>query len=690
MSSQICYDLNALTSRDGSGIELRCEEVLTNILQQCSARFFKHVTRFLNELKQAQCPPDTRLRFPVFSTKGGTTESSTDVNHLGPYNHESHQAYMQLSCERLCHLRRICVNLTTSVSQPNVPQMILLAKAAYHVRRSSSFDRFLQHNLLASQKPVAVQSMAENLKERLGKISRFWRAATSLISFGSILLAQKIAVQVSCLPASKQTVHELCKRTTAQLHSRGGRHFESCNDVQLQQKLRQWPRCRLHCEMQLVVFYQENPHLRLRSRYIGCDKLACYLCHAFITTHGHFQVKGCHQGLYSLWTVPRTISFEKHDRALEFQSALRHLANILEGRMDTLRKAPKLQWKYRTNHESTANLSRISIQLPIITTIPPAFTELTAEASDTMGSRKSSQSGNTRTSGHFRIIENPGEGHGPDTGEVDQNQSAQSRTARTKADGSATQSAKDSTSSYCPFPAFSTTEAQRSQEDHSLAKQSYESYSVIERNMNWQASQLNTCSPTPSHTSKSVSTVPLAADTSIVPSLFEDTKDTDAVSLISWCQELQRSPHSPERRQKQVRSFTYLDYEQYDQAARLIGDHESRTCDIPSERCASKRKRLGGCSMQHSDGMSRRIDFHDMELSLEIQYPKTMQMIVLQCRRPDDLASKVVVDIDKLQGGEELEIDTCQNQAVGRVMFLARKNDKGIERWWEFCWNSSV
>ncbi len=67
-----------------------------------------------------------------------------------------------------------------------------------------------------------------------------------------------------------------------------------------------------------------------------------------------------------------------------------------------------------------------------------------------------------------------------------------------------------------------------------------------------------------------------------------------------------------------------------------------------------------------------------------------MQMAVLRCVKPDNLASKVLVDIDKLQTGEVLVIDTGQDQADVRVMFFTRKDGKGLERWWELRWNVGV
>jgi OTT_1508-like deaminase len=326
----------------------------------------KHVASFVNELRQAGCKPDTGLRIPVYSSREETYESTDNVDDLGPYDLTSHHAYMQLYCRRLKQLNRGCTALALSNYPRNPLEMATMAKAAYAVRKSSSFHRFVKHNITATEKQLAVQSMAESLKERLGKMSRFWRAAQTLTSFGSILSSRNTTIQIACLSTSRLQVPELNNRTVTQLLHRGGKHFNACNTLQLQRKLAQWPAYRLHCEIQLVVFYEENPHIQLLSPYVGCDKLACYLCYCFLASHGRFQIKGSHQGLYSLWTVPCNVSFENADRAQLFQSALKTLANTLEQNLGSIRRAKVFQWKYRQYHESTANLSRISLQLPIL------------------------------------------------------------------------------------------------------------------------------------------------------------------------------------------------------------------------------------------------------------------------------------------------------------------------------------
>jgi hypothetical protein len=79
---------------------------------------------------------------------------------------------------------------------------------------------------------------------------------------------------------------------------------------------------------------------------------------------------------------------EKQEQAKEFRRALRQLASALESKVDTIRMASKVPWKYRTNYESTANLSRVSLPCPA--TIGP-ITKATMEASDIKESRQLSR-----------------------------------------------------------------------------------------------------------------------------------------------------------------------------------------------------------------------------------------------------------------------------------------------------------
>jgi hypothetical protein len=96
--------------------------------------------------------------------------------------------------------------------------------------------------------------------------------------------------------------------------------------------------------------------------YIACNKLSCYLCYHFIRAHGRFEVAGSHQSLYSLWTVPETVSFRDEHCANIFRHALRTLCNDLERKMAAIRKLnPGQRLLFPQNNESVANISRLSL-----------------------------------------------------------------------------------------------------------------------------------------------------------------------------------------------------------------------------------------------------------------------------------------------------------------------------------------
>jgi hypothetical protein len=62
-----------------------------------------------------------------------------------------------------------------------------------------------------------------------------------------------------------------------------------------------------HAELQIVSFYDEHPHLKPQSRFIGVSKKSCYLCYNFLTHHpAGFVVSSCHQKMYLSIPPPAT------------------------------------------------------------------------------------------------------------------------------------------------------------------------------------------------------------------------------------------------------------------------------------------------------------------------------------------------------------------------------------------------
>ncbi len=214
------------------------------------------------------------------------TESSQDAQRLGRRCRENHNVYMKTCENRLNQLRDLSFELAQPTSGSNLQNIMLLTERSYDVRRSSSFRQFLQSNLQKTTRAEAITSLVSKILGRLGKISRFYRAAMAFTAVGIKLSKRNMTIQIQAVAAPKFRITELSDRTPAQLRLRGGYKYASLSENQLQGMIGRWPRYRLHSEMQLLIFYQENPNLLPQDNYVGCDKLSCYLCHRFITNHG--------------------------------------------------------------------------------------------------------------------------------------------------------------------------------------------------------------------------------------------------------------------------------------------------------------------------------------------------------------------------------------------------------------------
>ncbi|KIW54611.1 hypothetical protein PV05_06960 [Exophiala xenobiotica] len=170
-------------------------------------------------------------------------------------------------------------------------------------------------------------------------------------------------------------------------------------------------------------------------------------------------------------------------------------------------------------------------------------------------------------------------------------------------------------------------------------------------------------------------------------SLLRDTWGPQTASSSS--ERIHKLQHLPNwETQRQVRPLTNLDYEQHPRAARVIEDHESRTCDMPFECDMMDDRLLSQSNKPHSDGMCRRIDFHDMELFLEIEYPATAQVGIIQCLKPDASESPKVIEVEKIEPGAKLEIDIGEDLASPRSIFLLKRDNKGMDKWWECRWQN--
>jgi hypothetical protein len=99
----------------------------------------------------------------------------------------------------------------------------------------------------------------------------------------------------------------------------------------------------VHAEMQLLSFYDHNPHLTPRLLFMGSSKKACYLCHEFMSRHPlTIGVSASHQKLYPSWMpAPCSSTVRKKHKVLLWEFS-RHLeettARDLETRLGIQRR----------------------------------------------------------------------------------------------------------------------------------------------------------------------------------------------------------------------------------------------------------------------------------------------------------------------------------------------------------------
>lgn len=102
----------------------------------------------------------------------------------------------------------------------------------------------------------------------------------------------------------------------------------------------------------------------------------------------------------------------------------------------------------------------------------------------------------------------------------------------------------------------------------------------------------------------------------------------------------------------------------------------------------SEDQPTGQSSMPYLDGMSRIFDFHDMGLFVEVECPGSAQVTVVRRSRPGNSIVNPIVEVNKIEPGEFLEIDMGEDFSKPRTVFLTKRNSKGTDQWWECRWKN--
>ena len=337
------------------------EEVLVEIMERCRSRLIKH-TKVLERMLRfvGNHDPNRSSALQAMSPKD-EAESLQDTELLGNYCAATHDSYMQLCKHRLKQLKQLVAGILLSNPPSALQDLASLTKLAFQIRRSCSFKKLVAYNISKSEKPGIAVPELRDIVERIGQISKFYRAAVTMTTFLGKLQRLGIGLEIKATSTEKIEIPELASRTVADVRRRGGDRFISSSRAKIQDMMNRWPAYREHVELQLIIFYEQHHTLTLFSPYIGCNKRSCYLCYNFIAEHGRFQVDGCHQSLYSLWTIRESICFANEERARVFNRAIKKLCLNLQQKIQAQKG---LQWRhpgFSTHNESVANLSRVSL-----------------------------------------------------------------------------------------------------------------------------------------------------------------------------------------------------------------------------------------------------------------------------------------------------------------------------------------
>lgn len=337
------------------------EEALVKIIERCRIRLLKHTKVLERMLRFVGNQGSNQLISPQPIFPEDEAESLQDIELLGNYCGATYDSYMQLCKHRLKQLKELVARILLSNPPSALQDLVSLTKLAFQIRRSCSFKKLVAYNISRLEKPGIAVPELRDIVERIGQISKFYRAAVTLTTFLGKLERLGIGLEIKATFAERIEIPELACRTVADVRRRGGDGIISSSRANIQGMLNRWPAYREHVELQLIIFYVQHHTLTLFSPYIGCNKRSCYLCYKFIAEHGRFQVDGCHQSLYSLWTIRESICFADEEKAGAFNGAIKKLCLDLQQKVQAQKS---LHWRRRgfsTHNESVANLSRVSL-----------------------------------------------------------------------------------------------------------------------------------------------------------------------------------------------------------------------------------------------------------------------------------------------------------------------------------------
>jgi OTT_1508-like deaminase len=219
----------------------------------------------------------------------------------------------------------------------------------------------------------------ESLMDRLGKLSHYVKACEHLLRAARrYSIFSNIAIEFVNLQQKGRRISETGLSNCDKLVE------NSCSEQMLSQvsirqnislakvrelvKSRLSERSRVHAEIQLVLYYEENSIL-FRPRVICSSKSGCYLCHLFFKIHGRYFIPSTHGKLYDTWRWPvSTLSEQtKPDSQLDIQHILPQLSDSID------RKISQCLQRTRTINRVEVAESRVDLSAAMK---PPTLSQI--------------------------------------------------------------------------------------------------------------------------------------------------------------------------------------------------------------------------------------------------------------------------------------------------------------------------
>ncbi|KAI6000933.1 hypothetical protein EDC04DRAFT_1069347 [Pisolithus marmoratus] len=260
-----------------------------------------------------------------------------DNTDIGPYSDATHDAYMKLAQE---HVRTLDNILCTG---DRVTQQRLLAEHTYSIRHMKSLRIFINS---CPKLSVGRRLLSDVLF--LGRLRACYftlvEAALNIAGFAhlSIILVKKHPPRVC--PVTLPSLADAMKYLGQALNPSSVKRFISAkasvisaerNFKQLQNNTSH-KHLHTHAELQLVLHFTKTTDVGTMKReiypYIGCSKLSCFLCTAFLESFDYggasFRTRGSHGKIYTLWSIPDMDGLHK-DMVTALHSTLKKTRNLL-------------------------------------------------------------------------------------------------------------------------------------------------------------------------------------------------------------------------------------------------------------------------------------------------------------------------------------------------------------------------